>query len=198
MSTGILWHVFHTSGDPASDEYGQMAMRLKGQLEAVSEECVVVDMGPRNGWMGSCLRRAPLLLEKMNPDRPVGLLDADIEILKPLPWMIEPHEFMVVDLGDGKPRQKRMSAAIVAFQGERGMRTLLDWAIFCQDDLHKTFALREQMYLLDAWDKARPSTLAIKPAQHYVPKAGDKPPWPKDAVLLHWPASRRLRGAERM
>lgn len=206
MATGILWHVFHTSGDPASDEYSSMAHRLEAQLEFLGERCEVVDMGPRNGlgWMGSCLRRAPLLLGSMirNEDKAVGMLDADVELLKPMPaaWSFETHEyeFMSVDLGEQAPRQKRIPASVVAFRGQGGKKTLLEWAMLCQEDKGKSHALREQMYLLDAWEKSRPCTLFLNPREHHVPRQGAKPPWPSDAVLLHWPASRRLRGSERM
>lgn len=196
----IHWVTFYTTpsmSDGISMRYCSMANALKESMGRITQRVDVVDLGERSSWMRSCLQRSTRLANMWGmvgmPDR-IGMLDSDIVPLSKFPsrWDCFSEDLLLVDNGIDKPRSKRYSAGIVAFNGMQGRNVLSTWSRLCREDKSPTMVLREQAYLLEAIEQHRPSIHVISPEEHYVPKHGEVPPWPKSAILLHVPASRDM------
>lgn len=152
--------------------------------------------------MHRCKSRALRLREMADiySDCGIGLLDADLQCLKP------PSDLLRCDWGDvaihdlcdiglaPDDRCKRFSAGVIVFAPtENGRRCLKRWADLCEADPEPFIELREQVYLHTAITECEKSGLKVFNLGDRYNRVPERMKDRDDTVILHRVASRELR-----
>ena len=183
--------IFFTSGT----SYEALAQDAVAAFARFGLEVRAVPYANAGDWMKNALARAPLLAEIAagNPDRVVGLLDADVRPLaRPEKLFALRGDFACEDRGARHPAHNRYSAGVLLFgPTPLGRKLLAVWAARCREDAEPGQFLREQKYLHDAVEALRRDGLALANLGNAYNRLPEQRREGDDTVLLHAPASRR-------
>jgi hypothetical protein len=183
--------IFYTSGT----SYEALAEDAAAAFARFGLEVRAVPYANAGDWMKNALARAPLLAEiaAREPDRAVGLLDADVRPLaRPEKLFAFRGDFACEDRGARHPAHNRYSAGVLLFgPTPLGRKLLAAWAARCREDAEPGQFLREQKYLHDAIVALRRKGLALVNLGNAYNRLPEQRRGNDDTVLLHAPASRR-------
>ena len=155
-----------------------------------------IEMDNRQQWMGNCLHRATLLLERLlGTKEAVCLLDADLKCLqRPEKLLIKPPDYwdvLVHDRGELTHKNSRYCAGIIAFNySEMGKKILAEWVMRNNRNQYGPCCkLSEQVYLYEAIElhKKQANISNLGNDYNYVVPFNTQPDYqiPYETVILH-------------
>jgi hypothetical protein len=142
----VQWFTFFTVDTP----YEKIAAECVRKFARFGLHVTPIPFPNSGDWMKNALARSQYLeaIARMYPDKPIGLMDSDIEPLKPPLLLYGFTGDFAAEIRSPAPPFDRYQASVLIFGATpEGREILHDWAAICRKDPKPHEKLREQLYL---------------------------------------------------